>query len=263
MLKRAVKILAFFIIPVLILIGAFTGDRETVRLDKMLLKPSLEYPFGTDHLGRDILPRLCFAVVLSAVTSVTSWVMIVFLGLMIGGIAALSPGFVSRLILTMITLVFVTPFILILIAFSSIVGAGVLNSYLILVLFWWAIPARYSYFIVNDLKRSRFAIAARSFGFTTYQIILFAMIQRVIKPVVASSLPLLPDVIALDAGLSMLGLGAQPPTPTLGSMLYDGVKFAYISWHPVIFPLMSLILLVFVSRKIIEKVNRGWKNDGK
>lgn len=252
--KDRLKIFAGILIGVFILTVGLTGDKETVRPDKALLKPSLDYPLGTDHLGRDIFSRLCFAITLSVFTSIISWFAVISLGLIAGGIAALSYGLVSMFILTLIKLIFVTPFILILISLSSILGTGILPTYLILVLFLWAVPARQTYLLMLDLKKSKFMIAVRSFGFSNYQVILMAMLPMVIRSVVAGSLPLLPDIIALDAGLSMLGLGASPPTPTLGNMLFEGLKFAQVAWHQVLFPVVALSLLVYIAKKIAEKI---------
>lgn len=242
--ERARPLLGWGLAALLVLVAVagflIEGDR-TVRLEAALQPPSLLYWMGTDELGRDVFTRIVEGASLSLSISLAAWLIALGLGIMLGTLAGYytrSPG--DLVISWLIALAYVTPFLVLLVGLLGVIGPGLANAYLILVLFAWAAPARQTRVAVANIKHAQFVVAARSFGFSTGQLFRTVVIPQVYKPALLASLAILPEIIALDAALSFFGLGARPPQPTLGSMVVDGIAYLSIAWWMAVFPVVVL-----------------------
>ena len=112
----------------------------------------------------------------------------------------------------------------------------------------WAAPARQTRAAVLQLMGSRAVTAAWSFGYPPVRVIRQVMLPQLFRPVLITSLAVLPEIIALDAGLSFLGLGAPPPTPTLGKLINDGISYYSVAWWMPLFPVLALMAVCWVVR---------------
>jgi len=142
-----------------------------------------------------------------------------------------------------------------LVGLLGVIGPGLTNSYLVLTLFAWVAPARQTRASVKNLRDAQHVVAARSFGFSTSRIFRFVIIPQIYKPVLVASLAILPEIIALDAGLSFFGLGAQPPTPTLGKMIVDGVEYLSVAWWMSSFPVLILSFICLGVRFLSQSIS--------
>lgn len=229
----------------------FYEDVTSINLDNRFSPPDLNHFAGTDDLGRDLLYRTTQGAALSLALALTAWIVSFVIGLISGAVAGYYKGrFPDIIISSLITYAYATPFIIFLIALLGLIGPGLVNAYLILVLFAWAAPARHARAIIAGMKDSDYVKASLSFGYRTPQMIGFVIVPQVIKPVLIASLAVLPEVIALDAVLAFFGLGVQPPTPSLGKMIVDGMNYMATSWWMVTIPVVALIGLCLIIRKI-------------
>jgi len=258
--KRTKSLILFSLIALcfIILWGYYIDinlDTTNIDLNNSLKSPSLENAAGTDELGRDIFLRVIEGSSLSLRISFLVWGISLIIGIILGTIAGLySEKLIDTIISGMITYIYATPFIIFLIALLGIIGPGLENAYLTLLLFAWAAPARQTRVIVSNIKNAKFVTASKSFGFSPKEMINFVIIPQVFKPVLISSLAVLPEIIALDAGLSFFGLGVQPPAPSLGKMIADGVNYLSTAWWMSTIPILFLLSYCLCIRYIALKL---------
>lgn len=239
----------------------FFSDTTEIDFNKRFIPPGLSHLGGTDELGRDILQRTLQGASLSLWLAIVAWVVSLVIGMAAGAVSGYYSGsFIDLIISSLITYAYATPFIIFLIALLGLTGPGLVNAYLILVLFAWAPPARHTRAVVTGLKETSYLKAAQSYGFSSKQLIYFVIMPRVFKPVVIASLAVLPEIIALDAVISFFGLGVQPPVPSLGKMIVDGINYLSSAWWMTLFPVAVLFLICLVIRNIVNIIGlRGVK----
>lgn len=232
-------------------------DVTSVNLENKFESPSLSHLAGTDELGRDIFFRTLEGTSLSLRISLLAWVTSFFIGLFAGAIAGFfSNSIYDNIISALISFAYATPFMIFLISFLGVVGPGMGNAYFALTLFAWAAPARQTKVIVEDLKSAQYLVTAQSFGYSSYQLLMYVVIPQIMKPVLIASLATLPEIIALDAGLSFFGLGVQPPTPSLGKMIAEGINYISIAWWMSFVPVLILLIVCLVIRYLANNLNK-------
>lgn len=249
--KRATLIALLALLGLALLGIPAEKDWSGVDLNAALKGPSLVNLMGTDELGRDVFERALFGASLSLRYSIVAWIVALALGLLIGTAAGYySPSPIDKIATWTISLAYLTPFMVFLVALLSILGPGLANAYAILVIIAWAASARQTRVAVRELRRAPFVVASRSFGFSSRELFANVIIPTVFRPALIASIAALPEIIALDAGLSFFGLGAQPPIPSLGKMIADGLNYLSIAWWMSAFPILALALLCLVIRFI-------------
>jgi len=251
------------LLVVLAVAGLFYSEvTDRVVLEAALQPPSPSHWMGTDELGRDIFARALRGTSLSLILSLLAWATALIVGLILGTVAgyfASSP--VDRVISWLIALAYVTPLVIMLVGLLSVIGPGLANAYIVLTLFAWVAPARQTRASVKNLRAAQHVVAARSFGFSSNRIFQFVIIPQIYKPVLIASLAILPEIIALDAGLSFFGLGAQPPIPTLGKMIVDGVGYLSVAWWMSLFPILILSIICLGVRFLAELLSTRAADD--
>lgn len=151
---------------------------------------------------------------------------------------------------------YTTPFFVVLVGVVGAMGPGLFNAYVVLALVIWAAPARHTNSIVSSVRHSTFVVAARSFGYAPVKVLRYAILPEVYRPVLAASLAVLPEVLALDAALSFFGLGVPPPTPTLGRMIVEGISYLSVAWWMSVSPVLMLAVLCLTTRVVGQGVQR-------
>jgi len=218
--------------------------QDSMQLSDRLQAPSHTHWMGTDDLGRDLAVRIVSGCRLSLSVSLLAWLACLGLGLVIGGLAGYAAGsWLGRTIDTFISITYMVPFTVFLITLLALLGPGLLPAYFILVLLAWAAPARQTRIAVRELMASSAVLTAHSFGYSPRRLIRQVALPQVLRPVLIVSLSVLPEIIALDAGLSFLGLGVPPPSPTLGKLINDGISYFSIAWWLPFFPVLTLMII--------------------
>jgi peptide/nickel transport system permease protein len=226
LLLAAYLVLALGLLPVA-LEQLGKGERAYVtHVSERLQPPSQVHAFGTDSLGRDHFSRTLLATGLSLKVAGRAFLVAFALALVLGSIAGLCKGHWPDLVISyLIALVHTVPFILLAVALAAVLRADLGTIYLIVGGIAWAPPARIVRAEVARVRESRFVTAQRAYGLPPSAIFLRSILPAVLLPPFVSLLYLLPELIGLDVGLSYFGLGAQPPTPTLGRLIFDGLGF--------------------------------------
>ncbi|CAN5542304.1 ABC transporter permease [soil metagenome] len=215
------------------------------RLREVLLRPLSDgFPLGTDQFGRDMMWRIAAGTAVSLFTGVAVTIISMFFGMILGAVAGYTGGIVDRLISAVIDLVWGFPVILVAVIFVGALSPGLTAVILAISVVNWAGFARIVRAQVISLKERAFVEAARALGVPAWKIILRHLIPNMLgTSLVMASYYIAVTVIA-EAGLAFIGLGAQPPTPSLGQMISEGRNFLYVNPWVAILPGTTIALIV-------------------
>jgi ABC-type dipeptide/oligopeptide/nickel transport system permease subunit len=199
---------------------------------------------GTDNLGRDIAYRLVAGLGTSLLVGVAVSVLSLFFGMIFGVIAGYFRGWPDALIGAVVDVTLGFPVILFAVVIAGALGAGLLAVVVSVGLINWAGFARIIRGQTLSLREREFVEASEALGIPTWRILLTHFVPNLMPPTLVMASYYMAVAIIVEAGLSFLGLGAQPPTPSLGQMISDGRDYLYVSpWFAVI-PCIVLALVV-------------------
>jgi peptide/nickel transport system permease protein len=235
---------------VLGIIGPFIAPYDPVRIDfKTMLKERLQPPswkhwFGTDEYGRDIFSRVLVGARISLMISLAVIAVAVPIGIILGLLAGYFGGVVDEVIMRTTDIFLSFPALVLAIAFSATLGAGIWSAMIALALVWWPGYVRVIRAQTLSVRESLFIEAAKAMGVKTSRILFKHILPNVITPLIVLVTLDFGSVILTSAALSFIGLGAQPPTPEWGRLVADGRKWFPTRWWYTFFPGMAIFLTV-------------------
>jgi peptide/nickel transport system permease protein len=194
------------------------------HLDTRRLAPftNPDYPLGTDELGRCLLSRVIYGGRVSLSVGILTSLLSAFIGIPIGLFAGYSTNALSELLARVIDIVLATPEILLALALATILGRSLLIVMVAVSLVWWANYSRIVRGQVLQARETDYVTAARTIGASDARIIWRHIFPNTISQVLVMLSLNMAAAILIEAGLSFLGLGTQPPTPSWGAMLSIG-----------------------------------------
>ncbi|MFM2282776.1 MAG: hypothetical protein RL222_280 [Bacteroidota bacterium] len=208
----------------------FSGDKKTAdiaALQKQITAENLvtkKYRLGTDGYGRDILSRLLFGVRVSLSVGLVAVLISLTIGIFLGSIAGFFRGWVDDVIMWLINVIWAVPTILLAMAIRFAIGDKI-NSFLAIFiavgLSMWVEVARIVRGQVLMVREMEYVQAARGLGFANPRIILKHILPNIIGPIMVIAAADFASAILIEAGLSFVGIGVKPPTPSWGTMLND------------------------------------------
>ncbi len=201
---------------------------------------------GTDKYGRDLLSRMLVGIRISFSIGFVSVFISLVLGIFIGAIAGYFGGKVDAAIMWLINVTWSIPTLLLVIAITLALGKGFWQVFIAVGLTMWVEVARIVRGQVMSVKQMQYVTAAKALGFTNYRIITKHILPNSLAPVIVISAANFAGAILIESGLSFLGIGAQPPTPSWGAMIKDHYSYiilgkAYLAIIPGL-GIMSLVL---------------------
>jgi peptide/nickel transport system permease protein len=211
---------------------------------KRLMPPSLEHPFGTDTVGRDVMARTIQGGRISLMIGMSAAVLEILIGVLIGAMAGFYGGTIDGLLMRFTEAMLIIPSLFLLIVAARIVGGSVTWIIIIFALTSWMYVARIVRAQFLSLKENEFVLAARSIGTPTHEIIFRHILPNSMAPIVVAATLAVATAILSEAYISFLGMGVQPPTATWGNML-DG-SYNYIESAPWLWIFPGLLILLTV-----------------
>ncbi|WP_432408204.1 ABC transporter permease [Wukongibacter sp. M2B1] len=251
LLRDKTAVFGLYIIIFLIFVAIFApvlspyDPVEDFNLAEAFQKPSMKHWFGTDWMGRDILSRVLYGSRISLTIGLASRVVTLSIGITLGALAGYFRGKIDMVIMRIVEIMDAFPNFLFAIAISVAIGRGLYTVFLALGLVGWASMARLIRGQVLAYRESEFVEAARSLGASNSRIIFKEILPNCMAPVIISTTMGISSAIMSEAGLSFLGLGAQPPTATWGSMMNFGRQYIWTEPHMVLFPGLAIVLTVY------------------
>lgn len=249
-LRRSRSLLAGLLMVLLIVLLAILApqigryDPTFGDFGNVLAPPTLEHPAGTDAFGRDVLARVLYGYRVSLLVAVASVLAAVVLGLPLGLLAGYFGGRIDNLIMRPLDLLMAFPAILLAVALIAVLGTGSAVVALALAIIYLPILARVLRGSVISTRGEEYVEAANSIGATPLRVMARHIVPNSVGPLVVQASISMGIAILIEAALSFIGLGTQPPNPSLGSMLAEGKDFMREAPWVVVFPGLAIMLAV-------------------
>ncbi len=202
------------------------------------------HPLGTDQIGRDMLARIVAGTRLSLGIVVIAGAVGAVLGTALGLWAGYAGGVVDNIIMRLVDIQLAIPFILLILLLMAVIGPGILNLIVVLGVTGWAVYARTARARALEVRDLEFVEAARAMGGNTLRILGRHILPNILPAQLVVLTLDLPRLVVLEASVGFLGLGVQPPTPTLGNLIGDGQSFLLVAQWMVIYPGLVISALV-------------------
>ena len=219
-------------------------DPTDIRLEELLLPPSLDFPLGTDHLGRDELSRLLHGARTTLRTAGVVLALVFAIAFIVGTLSGYYGGWVDTLLMSLVDLLLAFPGLILAVAIAGTLGPSLMNVMVAMAAVWWAGYARLIRGMVLSLRHREFVEAARAVGASDARIMVFHIWRNILGPVVVLATLDMGWIILGISGLNFLGLGTQPPTPEWGAMLNDGRPFLQTAPQMMLYPGAAIFLVV-------------------
>lgn len=219
-------------------------DPLTHNLEEGLSGPSWSHPLGQDKFGRDILSRILYGARISLLVGVSTALFSLIMGTAVGATAAFLGGIFDELLTRIMDILLAFPGILLALALMAILGPSLNNVIIALCLAGWVGYARMARAQVLTIKERPYITAARSLGASRRRIIFVHIVPNIMPALLVEATFGIGAAIVGEAGLSFLGFGVQPPSPSWGAMLNQGRQFLLIAPHMTMFPGLAIMLVV-------------------
>ncbi len=251
---------------ILVVAAPLSGYSATEQSPKNgFAKPTAEHWFGTDELGRDIFTRILYGGQVSLAVGIFSTLFSLFVGIVIGALSGFYGGWVDNVLMRITDTFLIMPVVFVLILFSALLrelpgSAEYRNSVWIVIIaisaFAWMWPARIARGLFLVLREKEFVSASRALGASDSRLIFLRILPNSLGPLLVSATLQMAYAIITESGLSYLGFGVQPPTPSWGNILESAQTHVYRAPWLAVFP----GLMIFVTVMAINFIGDGLRD---
>jgi peptide/nickel transport system permease protein len=204
--------------------------------------PSAHYWLGTDNVGRDILTRVLFGYRISLILAATVLIFAVPVGVVLGLLAGYFGGWTETIIMRANDIALAIPPLVMALAVTTVLTPSLGHSMLAIAALWWTWHTRLIFSIVRTLRQQEFVEAAKTLGASRFHILFRELLPNCASAILVKTSLDFGFVILVGAALSYLGLGVQPPTPDLGTMVASGADFLPERWWESLFPGAAILV---------------------
>ena len=219
-------------------------DPTQISLSHRLHPPSVEHPLGTDHLGRDTFSRIVHGARMTLLASAATLVLSMTIALAVGIVSGYNGGWTDTALMGVVDLLLAFPSLILALAVAGALGPGLFNVLLAAGAVWWVGHARIIRGITLGARNMEYVTAARAIGASNRRIFLRYITPNILGPIIVIASLDVGWIILGIAGLSFLGLGAQPPTPEWGAMLNDARPFLQTAPRLLLLPGAAIFIAV-------------------
>jgi oligopeptide transport system permease protein len=206
--------------------------------------PSLTHPMGTDSIGRDYFSRIVYGARISLIVGFVAQMISLLIGIPLGAIAGFVGGRADYLVMRLVDVMSVFPSLLFAILIMAWLGSGLSNVLFAIGITGWVGVCRLVRAQFLSLREADFVRSARSMGGSNTHIVVRHMLPNAISPIIVGLAMGIPQAIFAEAGLSFLGLGINPPTPSWGQMVSSHLPNVIYYWHLALFPVFMIALIM-------------------
>lgn len=247
------------VLVIAILIFAILGPVVAVDPNKIAVQdrfqaPSFTHLLGTDNLGRDLFSRTAQGTRAALVISVMVVALSLLIGSLIGVAAGMAGGWVDRGIIAFFDIISAYPAVILAMGLMALYGTGFANLLLVVTILFIPQFGRMARAQTLSLRHQPFIDAERVLGLSRHKLIWRHFLPNVLGPLIVLASMNIPVVITIEAGLSFVGLGVQPPQASLGSLIKDGYTFLNQSWWPTVGSAMTLAVVTLGSTLFGEAI---------
>ncbi|MFC2031468.1 ABC transporter permease [Chloroflexota bacterium] len=247
-LRRPLGVLGFLIVlgfMLMVLFAPILAPYHFAEQDipNMLQGPSRQYLLGTDHIGRDLLSRIIYGARIALAVALPAVTIALVGGISLGLLAGYVGGIVDDATVVFMDSMQAFPAVILALAILALLGSSLVNVIIVIGLAWIPGYARITRAQVLSAKENQYVEVERSLGASQKRILGHHILPNVVAPLLILAAMDLPVVITFEAGLSFLGLGVKPPTPSWGVILADGFNWIRQSPWPIMWAGLTLIIV--------------------
>jgi peptide/nickel transport system permease protein len=247
LIHRPAGLIGLIIVVGLIVLAVVPGmfapyEPDAQTISDRLQGPSMDHLLGTDRLGRDTLSRLIYGVGIALIVALPAVLSALVIGLLLGIVAAWRGGLIDALLVIVMDVLQAFPAVILALALLALLGPSLRNVIIVISIAFIPNYARVSRALVFSAKANQWVEAERALGASTVRIVFTHILPNILPPLLILMAMDIPSAIVIEAGLSFLGLGVQPPTPSWGAILADGFQNIMQSPWGVVFA--SIILMI-------------------
>lgn len=222
----------------------FPYDPNATDVTTKLEGPSLTHPFGTDQLGRDVLARMLHGARISLTVGFVAVGIAITIGILVGSISGFFGGWTDIALMRFVDTVMAFPSFFLILTVVALLKPSFWNVMVVIGLTGWTGTARFVRAEFLSLKERDFVQAALAVGVKSPRIIFVHMLPNALAPVMVAATLGIASAILTESGLSFLGFGVQPPTPTWGNILTEGRLYIFDAWWLTVFPGLAILITV-------------------
>jgi len=253
----ALLVIVLLVLAVLLApwVSPYPGQgRGVPDIDNKFLAPSLEHPFGTDNLGRDVLSRVLFGGRISLLVGIGVVALAAGIGVPLGAAAGYVGGRLDELIMRITDVFLAFPPLLLAIAVAAALGPSVTNAIVAIAVSWWPWYTRIARGQAASLRQRHFVDAARAMGVPGRVIVRRHIMPHLMTPVLVQATLDVGSAILTGAALSFIGLGVQAPLTDWGLMVSNGRLYFMNQWWFALFPGLAIFLTVMALNLLGDSV---------
>lgn len=245
--KNRLSLTGAFIVLLLLLVALFAPlispyNPTATDVHNMLSPPSKSHVFGTDELGRDVFSRMMWGSRISLQVGFVAVGIAIFIGIIVGALAGYYGGVVDSILMRFVDIMLAIPTLFLILAVIAIVEPSVFVIMVVIGITSWMGISRLVRAEFLTLKERDFVLAAKSLGANDIRIIFRHILPNALAPVFVTATFRIAGAILLESGLSFLGLGVQPPTPSWGNILTSGKDNIEVAWWLSLYPGIAILI---------------------
>lgn len=238
----AIILVVFFIAGTASLIAPY--DPGKTNVSKKLKSPSAEHFLGTDQLGRDVFSRMLYGSRISLSVGFVAVAISLVIGVFVGAIAGYYGRWADAVLMRFVDIMLCFPSFFLILTVVALLGPSMLNVMVVIGITSWMGTSRFVRAEFLSLRERDFVQAARALGMKDRRIIFRHILPNSLAPVFVTATLDVATAVLVEAGLSFLGFGVQPPAPSWGNILTEGRTYIFDAWWLTVFPGFAILITV-------------------
>jgi len=219
-------------------------DPGKTEVSLKLTPPSIQHYLGTDQLGRDVFSRMLFGSRVSLSVGFVAVAISIFIGILVGAIAGYYGGWVDSFLMRFVDIMLCFPSFFLILTVVALLGPSLFKVMVVIGITSWMGSSRFVRAEFLSLRERDFVQAAKALGVKDPRIIFRHILPNALAPVFVTATLDVATAILVEAGLSFLGFGVQPPAPSWGNILTEGRTYIFDAWWLTVFPGVAILITV-------------------